>query len=89
MLHASLNLQTRRKRLKQYEIFDVQHIASLNPKLLNLSRKRTSCIAVNYIIPLKGSKAIGPRADLRVLPKETGRMIRVKNFSLFEGAARV
>jgi hypothetical protein len=36
-----------------------------------------------------GIEAVDPRAALRVLPKKTGRLIRGKNFSLFEGNARV
>jgi hypothetical protein len=36
-----------------------------------------------------GLPSIDPEADLRGLPKKAGRVIRVTNFSLFEGNARV
>ena len=63
------------------------------PEILDFAHNTMS--SESFLIFINSNKlpadagAIGPRADLRVLPKKTGRLIRVKNFSLFEGNARV
>jgi hypothetical protein len=54
MLRASLNFKTRRRLLKQFEVFNAQRVAFLDSKLLNITRKKTSYDTVEINAPSNG-----------------------------------